>query len=519
MEKRASGLLLHPTSLPGRWGIGDLGEEAYRFVDFLHDAGQSYWQILPLGPTGLGNSPYQCLSSFAGNPLLVSPEQLVASGLLGREALEPPDDVSPDPNHVDYDSVNQVKSRLLNESFRYFESEGGDHHKEAFRRFCESERDWLDDYALFVALKNYHEGKSWGEWEEDIVLRRPEAMVKWHTRLSEAVRMQQYLQYLFFSQWSRLKLYANERGIEIIGDMPVFVAYDGADVWSHPDLFFLDEHGHPTVVAGVPPDYFSPTGQLWGNPLYRWDRIANQGYRWWIDRVKGTLALVDVVRLDHFRGFEAYWEIPASEPTAVNGRWVKGPGENLFRAVERAVGKLPFIAEDLGLITPEVEALRDLLEQPGMKVLHFAFGDTSRNPYLPHNYVRNCVVYTGTHDNDTTLGWYDSLEDTERSVVQAYFGHEVNDVSWSFVRLAWKSVANTAIAPVQDLLRLGSESRMNTPGVGEGNWKWRLLPGQLTRELSKELQFLTGFYGRMSPDTRYLKDRLQQRGALVHEQH
>ncbi len=344
-------------------------------------------------------------------------------------------------------------------------------------------------------------------------------MVKWHTRLSEAVRMQQYLQYLFFSQWSRLKLYANERGIEIIGDMPVFVAYDGADVWSHPDLFFLDEHGHPTVVAGVPPDYFSPTGQLWGNPLYRWDRIADQGYRWWIDRVKGTLALVDVVRLDHFRGFEAYWEIPASEPTAVNGRWVKGPGENLFRAVERAVGKLPFIAEDLGLITPEVEALRDLLEQPGMKVLHFAFGDTSRNPYLPHNYVRNCVVYTGTHDNDTTLGWYESLEDTERSVVQAYFGHEVNDVSWSFVRLAWKSVANTAIAPVQDLLRLGSESRMNTPGVGEGNWKWRLLPGQLTRELSKELQFLTGFYGRMSPDTRYLKERVQQRGALVHEQH
>lgn len=510
MENRASGLLLHPTSLPGDWGIGDLGEEAYRFVDFLEKAGQCYWQILPLGPTAYGNSPYQCLSSFAGNPLLVSPEFLVRGGLLAPEVLERLGGSRPAEGRVDYEAVRRVKGELLRESFAYFQARAGDEQREAFRQFCDSHRGWLDDYCLFIALKDHHGGRSWSEWDEDIVLRRPGAMSDWHARLSGAVKMQQYFQFIFFTQWSRLKRYANDRKIAIIGDMPVFVAYDGADVWSHPELFFLDEHRRPTVVAGVPPDYFSPTGQLWGNPLYRWDRIADDGYRWWIDRVQATLDLVDVVRLDHFRGFESYWEIPASEPTAVKGRWIKGPGMDLFRAVKQAVGRLPFIAEDLGLITAEVEKLRDELNEPGMKVLQFAFGDTARNPYLPHNYVRNCVVYTGTHDNDTTLGWYQSISEVERGVVEAYLGHPANDICQDLIRLAWGSVADIAIAPLQDLLRLGTESRMNVPGRGEGNWEWRLRPGQLTEEACKELQFLTGFYGRISPDSQYLKDRVRR---------
>ncbi len=511
MEKRASGLLLHPTSLPGGWGIGDLGDEAYRFVDFLEKSGQHYWQILPLGPTGFNNSPYQCLSSFAGNPLLVSPEVLLEDGLLPSGSLDGSTSPQLAEGRVGYDAVRLAKADLLSKSFTYFEAHATHQQREEFHEFCHSHREWLDDYALFIALKDYFGGKSWCEWDEDIVLRRPEAVLNWHSQLSGAVKVQQYYQFLFFSQWSRLKRYANEKNIKIIGDMPVFVAYDGADVWANPDLFFLDEHRRPTVVAGVPPDYFSPTGQLWGNPLYRWDRIADEGYRWWIERVQATLAQVDIVRLDHFRGFESYWEIPAAEPTAVKGRWVKGPGQELFRAVEHAVGRLPFIAEDLGLITPEVEALRDELKQPGMKVLHFAFGDTARNPYLPHNYVRNCVVYTGTHDNDTTVGWYGSLPECERAVLQAYLGHHPDDISQDLIRLAWGSVATIAIAPVQDLLRLGSESRMNIPGVGEGNWEWRLLPGQLTEEACKELQFLTAFYGRMSPDSHYLKDRVRQR--------
>jgi 4-alpha-glucanotransferase len=397
---------------------------------------------------------------------------------------------------VDYGAVIQFKLPLLSLSFERLQSGASSAHATAFSEFCAAQAGWLDDYALFMAIKQEHGGVSWNLWERDIATRQPEALEKWSHALARHVTLQKYLQYLSFSQWHQVKAYANKHGIRIVGDAPIFVAYDSADVWANSHLFYLDEQGRPTVVAGVPPDYFSATGQRWGNPLYRWDRMAETGYAWWINRVKMTLGAVDMVRLDHFRGFEAYWEVPAAEETAIKGRWAPGPGAAFFTALERALGDLPIIAEDLGVITPQVEALRDQFHLPGMKVLQFAFDDAARNPYLPHNYSRDCVVYAGTHDNDTTLGWFWSLDHAEREAVRCYLGRDGSDIAWDLWRLALSSVADVCIVSLQDILRLGSKARMNTPGKLGGNWSWRFRAEALTPELARGIHLLTTTYGR-----------------------
>jgi 4-alpha-glucanotransferase len=498
---RASGILLHPTSLPGPWGIGDLGTSAYHFVDFLVAAAQQLWQILPLGPTGYGDSPYQCFSAFAGNPLLVSFEPLVNAGLLSydeiRAAAQPYGEAL-SPHRVDYGAVINFKLPLLRESFTRMRAGAAPELAAQFADFCRAHAGWLDDYALFMALKDAHGGASWDTWEPDLRTRKAAALRNARKELAEPIALQQYLQFLFFAQWMPLKAYANERGIKIIGDAPIFVAYDSADVWANPKLFFLDDDGKPTVVAGVPPDYFSATGQLWGNPLYRWDRMAKDGYAWWIARLRQTLSAVDILRLDHFRGFEAYWEVPATETTAINGRWVKGPGAAFFADVRDVLGDLPIIAEDLGLITPEVDELRTSLDLPGMKVLQFAFGDDAKNIYLPHNYERSTVVYTGTHDNDTTIGWFHTAPEHERENAQRYLGRDGSDIAWDLIRLAQMSVADMAVFPLQDVFRLDSHARMNTPGRADGNWTWRYTAEQLDAGLAFGLRVLTATYGRLA---------------------
>lgn len=491
---RSSGILLHLTSLPGRFGIGDLGSEAYQFVDFLVGAGQKLWQIMPLGPTGYGDSPYQSFSSFAGNPLLISPELLAEEGLLSPSDLDAAP-IFPE-GRVDYGPVIRFKQTLLQRAYERFQAQATPTRRAAFRAFCRRHAAWLDDFALFMALKEAHEGAVWSSWEKDIASRQPKALQAWTQKLADSIEAHKFAQYLFFTQWLALKDYANAYGIRIIGDIPIFVAYDSADVWAHPELFYLDENGQPTVVAGVPPDFFSETGQLWGNPLYRWEVLARDGYAWWIERVRATLRLVDIVRLDHFRGFEGYWEVPFGEPTAVKGRWVKGPGAALFQAMQDALGPLPIIAEDLGVITPEVEAIRDQFDLPGMKVLQFAFATTPADPFLPHNFPRNCVVYTGTHDNDTTLGWFQTAPPAERAFALKYTGSDGKEFNWDLIRLALASVADTAIIPLQDVLGIGSEGRMNLPGRASGNWAWRYLPGSLTPEIQERLRELTEIYGR-----------------------
>jgi len=495
---RASGILLHPTSLPGRFGIGDLGREAYRFVEFLEKSGQSLWQVLPLGPTGYGNSPYQSFSAFAGNPLLISPETLVEEGFLKRSDLE---HVPPFPEFkVDFGPVINYKQALFKQAFESFKVSATLKQREAFAQFCTAHHTWLDDFALFMSLKEAHGGASWGEWERDIATRQPQALAHWRSALSDQVEFHKFLQYQFFAQWLALKAYANARNIRIIGDIPIFVAYDSADVWANPHLFELDENGHPTVVAGVPPDYFSPTGQLWGNPHYRWERLAQDGYAWWIERFRATLTMVDIVRVDHFRGFEAYWAVPADEATAINGRWVKGPGAALFVAIEKALGPLPIIAEDLGVITPEVVALRERFGFPGMKILQFAFTADEKaivSAFLPHNFEPNCVVYTGTHDNDTTLGWFNHASSQEREMAQQYIGVYGLNIPWAFIRLAMASVANMAVVPLQDVLSLGSEARMNYPGTSGGWWSWRLTAGALTDAIADRLHQMATVYERL----------------------
>ncbi len=495
---RSSGILLHPTSLPGRFGIGDLGDEACRFVDFLAGTGQRLWQVMPLGPTGYGDSPYQALSAFAGNPLLISPEQLMTNGLLPADAL---DDAPAFPDgHVDYGQVIAWKMPLLERSFAHFREHGGGEQRARFDAFCREQAAWLDDFALFMALKAHFDGARWDAWPLPIRTHRPEAVAEWSGRLAGAMQLHRYVQWCFFEQWQALRAYAHARGVHIIGDLPIFVAYDSADVWANPDLFHLDEEGRPTVVAGVPPDYFSPTGQLWGNPLYRWDVMAQQGYAWWVERFRAMFQMVDIVRIDHFRGFQAYWEVPAGEDTAVNGRWVEAPGEALFSAVRSALGDLPIIAEDLGLITPEVEALRDRLGFPGMRVLQFAFGGPASHPYLPHNHIPHCVVYTGTHDNDTTVGWYRSAPPEVQDHVRRYLARDGQDVAWDFIRAALSSVAEMAIVPMQDVLSLGSEARMNTPGRASGNWTWRLRWEQVQPWMRARLAEMTALYGRAPED-------------------
>ena len=500
---RSSGILLHPTSLPGRFGIGDLGGAAVEWIDFMAQSRQSLWQVLPLSPTGYADSPYAALSAFGLNPLLISLEKLVEDGHLDPEDL---DDTPSFPSHrVDYGAAIAFKAPLLRKAALHFAAHASGKERTAFECFCRENADWLDDLALFLAVKAHHNGTAWPEWDAEIALRRPGAVARWQERLAQEVTVHRILQFIAFAQWQAVKTYANERAIQIIGDVPIFCAHDSADVWAHPDLFSLGRDGHPLTVSGVPPDYFSETGQRWGNPLYRWEVMAERGYAWWIARTKAVLHTVDIVRIDHFRGFVAYWEIPASEPTAVRGRWVPGPKAAVFEAIERELGKLPILAEDLGVITPEVIALRERFDLPGMKILQFAFdegalrasfGDIDRNPFLPHNYTRRFCVYTGTHDNDTTMGWFEHCSAAERQRAMAYLGCDEHAFNWTLIRAAMASVADIAIVPLQDILGLGSEARMNLPGTTGSNWVWRTPSGALSLTLAARLAEMVENYER-----------------------
>jgi 4-alpha-glucanotransferase len=493
MIKRKSGILLHPTSLPGTGGIGSFGEEARRFIDFLHAAGQSLWQILPLGPPGAGNSPYSCFSAFAGNPLLIDLDAIVAEGDLFSS--ETNDNLPA--AYVDFHAVADFKLTLLRTAAERFFDTASTGRREEFWRFCDTSF-WLHDYALYMALKLHFKGKPWNSWPDRLRTRSLDACEEFSALLGKEIGFQKYLQWQFSRQWHALKWYANERGILVVGDAPIFVALDSVDVWCNQHLFRLDEKGRPLVVAGVPPDYFSKTGQRWGNPLYDWNSLAVDNYGWWVARMKNDLALYDIVRIDHFRGFEACWEIPASEKTAVKGRWVKGPGVQFFEKIGAALGSLPIIAEDLGFITPEVEALRDRFALPGMKILQFAFDGGPLNAYLPHNHLPNSVVYTGTHDNDTTRGWFNTLGNESRQRVCGYLRATPEDIVEVMMLTALASVARYCIVPLQDLLGLDSSARMNVPGVAEGNWRWRLTPGVLTTVVSERLRDLSLMYNRIS---------------------
>lgn len=493
---RTSGILLHPTSLPSPYGIGDLGKEAYAFVDFLLDAGQHLWQMLPLTHTGYGDSPYQSFSAFAGQPLIISPDHLTELGLL--QASDLLDCPFTDPEHIDYGLIIPWKMHLLELAHERFVTDDFPELMDDYHAFCDKNFDWLDDYALFMACKKINGGVSWLEWSDWYRIPTPEFKLQLKEQLSKDVAFYQFIQFLFFKEWFALKSYANERGIRIIGDIPIFVSMDSADVWANQHLFQLDSKGYPTQVAGVPPDYFSETGQLWGNPLYDWDVHEQTGYAWWISRIRSQLELLDILRIDHFRGFEAYWSVPYGEKTAINGEWRKGPDTALFSAIQKALGEnLPIIAEDLGVITKEVETLRDTFCFPGMKVLQFAFETTGESDFLPHQFRSpNCVCYTGTHDNDTTLGWYQTLRKDCQKKVQHYMNIQNEEVSWAFIRTCLSSIASYAIFPLQDVLCLGKEGRMNIPGVPAGNWDWRYKKEDLTSEIAQKLRELSHLYGR-----------------------
>jgi len=488
---RRSGILLHPTSLPGPEGIGTLGKNALDFVDFLHCSGQTLWQILPLGPPGCGNSPYSCFSAFAGNPLLIDLQELVYQGDLEEGELTS----HPASDRVDFNSVSEYKLPLLKTAALRFFSSGVTARMQDFWNYCDSTF-WLHDYSLFMALKSCYKGKGWNKWPEKIARRDPEARASYTEKLGEDIGFQKYLQWQVSRQWQQVKSHANERGVLIVGDAPIFVAHDSADVWCNQHLFRLDPSGAPSIVAGVPPDYFSKTGQRWGNPLYDWDALARDNYGWWSARIRNDLSLYDILRIDHFRGFEACWEIPASEKTAVKGKWVKGPGARLFEAVRAAVGNLPIIAEDLGVITHEVDHLSDSCGFPGMRILQFAFDGGGENSYLPHNHVKNSVVYTGTHDNDTTRGWLDSLEEAKRLHVCDYLDCQPEKAEAALLRTAMASVAQWCVIPLQDVLHLDSSARMNIPGVAEGNWGWRAQPGYAENSLMAGLRKLSSLYNR-----------------------
>ncbi|MBF2065761.1 MAG: 4-alpha-glucanotransferase [Calothrix sp. C42_A2020_038] len=492
---RSSGVLLHPTSFPSRFGIGDLGNEAYRFIDFLERSYQQYWQVLPLGPTGYGNSPYMCYSAMAGNPFLISFDKLREDHLLADWDFA---NLPSFPTHkVDYNSVIAYKTHLLKLACQNFKNQATPKQRQEFDNFCSRKAHWLDDYALFMALKEAHEGSSWYTWEPGYAKRKPDSIATARKELEDLIFYQKFVQFQFFHQWSQLKAYANERGIEIIGDIPIYVAHDSADVWANPEIFCLDEAGETELMAGVPPDYFSATGQLWGNPVYKWEELEKQDFKWWIQRFEVMLDYVDIIRIDHFRGFEAFWAVPHGEETAENGEWIKAPGEALFQTIARKLGRLPILAEDLGVITPEVEALRDQFEFPGMKILQFAFGSDPGNPFLPFNFTRNSVVYTGSHDNDTTEGWFEKASDWEKNKLRMYLGNINHDgVHWDLIRLALSSIANQAIIPLQDVLGFGGDARMNFPGKPEGNWEWRYHDHDLTPELSAKFKDLTILYGR-----------------------
>ncbi|MGD8592995.1 MAG: 4-alpha-glucanotransferase [Gammaproteobacteria bacterium] len=518
MQPRCSGILLHPTSLPGPFGIGDLGRDAYRFVDFLNETGQSLWQVLPLGPTGYGNSPYMCFSAFGGNPLLINLEQLADQGLLDKE------DIAGAPrfpaHRVDYGAVYTYKKPLLEKAFQRFTEECKQAFPEDFYRFCEQHAFWLDDFALFMALKDAHSGYTWHQWEAGAAQCHSDALVRWHNELASPIQYRKFLQFMFFKQWDALKHYCHLQNIKLIGDMPIYVAYDSAEVWANRHFFHLDDEGKPIAVAGVPPDYFSATGQRWGNPLYRWDAMAEDDYRWWVDRFRVNFSLVDIIRLDHFRGFEAYWEVPAAETTSAKGAWVKGPGAHFFHKVREVLSQhgiaFNVIAEDLGVITNEVDDLRDSLGLPGMRILQMAFGqDPKAQEYRPHNHIYHCVVYTATHDHNTSKGWFtiepgkqttqtEEEVHMERASALAYLGTTGEAIHWDMIRLALGSVAEKAIFPLQDVLGLDSESRMNLPGTSGENWGWRFSWDMLDRPTRKHLAHFTRVFERdprvLTPD-------------------
>lgn len=491
---RESGILLHPTSLPGPYGIGEIGEAAFRFVDWLQHAGQRLWQVMPLGPTGFGDSPYASGSAFAGNPLLVSLAWLKGDGLLEDGDLAPLTALPAD--HVDFGRIVTLKNQALRTAFDRFRRGAGSHLLPEMEAFRTANAAWLDDYALFFAVKQAHGGKPWTEWERPIRLREAAAMRDWSAKLTDDIRFHQFVQFHFFRQWTRLKTYANQRSVRIIGDIPIFVAHDSVDVWKHRTQFKLDAQGNPVEVAGVPPDPFSATGQIWGNPVYDWDVMQRTGFTWWKDRIQAVLQMVDIVRLDHFRGFAAAWHVPVGAETAAVGHWVRSPGAELFATIFEDLGEVPFIIEDLGVITPDVVALRQVLGFPGMKVLQFAFENNPANVYLPHNYTPDSVVYSATHDNQTTVAWFQTRPEPERQAVQTYLGRDGSDIAWDLIRLALASVANTAIFPLQDVFRLGDEARMNTPGRPTGNWSWRYTTDQLQWSLADGLGTLTRVYGR-----------------------
>ena len=492
MKKRASGILLHPTSLAGKYGMGALGNEAKAFIDFLHLAKQTYWQILPLGPTGYGDSPYQCFSSNAGNPYLIDIDTLVNDGLITSADI--PELVVADDTRIDYGSVIDHKMGILKTAKNNFKPEGNNE----YTFFLQANAHWLNDYALFMALKEKFDKRPWYEWENDYRLRNQSVLLKETLALKDSIEFQQFIQYVFFKQWKDIKNYANSKGVQIIGDIPIYVAMDSSDTWCNPELFQFDNNKNPVVVGGCPPDYFSETGQLWGNPIFNYHKMEEDGFAWWINRIRASLALYDYVRVDHFRGFSGYWSIPYGEPTAVNGKWVDGPGKKLFYAIKNALGDIPIIAEDLGLITPDVTELRDHFNLPGMKILQFAFDSAESNDYIPHNYIKNCVVYTGTHDNDTVLGWYEKAKEADQKYFLEYIHSDGSDICKDLIRVAWASVANTAIIPMQDLLRLGGDARMNLPGTTVNNWLWRMKSDDLKLELAEELAALTKLYDRIS---------------------
>lgn len=488
---RASGVLLPVSAIPSKYGIGTFSKEAYDFVDFLADAGQTYWQILPLGPTGYGDSPYQSFSTYAGNPYYIDLEQLIEEGWLTEKDCEACD-WGDHKGYVDYEKIYKSRFEILYQAFLNSNIEK----KEEFQQFC-AENSWLADYALFMAIKDSKEGISWSEWEEDLRSRKEATLKKYRTKLKEQILFYQFQQYLFRKQWSALKTYANEKGILIVGDIPIYVAFDSADTWANPELFQLDEEGTPIAVAGCPPDAFSATGQLWGNPLYRWEYHKETGYAWWMQRLAHCFSLYDVVRIDHFRGFDEYYAIPYGDETAEYGHWEKGPGYELFKVMKQKLGNKSVIAEDLGFLTPSVIKLVKKTGYPGMKILQFAFDSREESDYLPHNYIPNSVVYTGTHDNDTTRGWFNTLNRHDKAFAKRYLNIRTNkEIEWEFIRAALSSVSKTAIIPMQDYLGLGKEARINMPSTLGTNWKWRMMPEQLTAELATRIHNMCKMYGR-----------------------
>jgi 4-alpha-glucanotransferase len=511
MFERSAGILLHPTSLPGRFGIGELGRETLNFVDLLEATGQTLWQFMPLGPTGYGDSPYYSLSAFAGNPLLISLETLAEEGWLSGAELEA---APPFPTGVvDFGPVIDFKKQILHTAYNRFKEQATRQDKKALDAFKSANKSWLDDFVMFMAFKDYHEGAVWNTWDKALAYRKPKALKEWSKKLEDEIGYYIFLQFKFDQQWQKVRQYANAKGVKLIGDIPIFVAFDSADVWANPDIFYLDKELNPTHIAGVPPDYFSATGQRWGNPLYNWDKLAETGYHWWVERFRQALKQVDIVRIDHFRGFYNYWAIPSEEETAINGEWRMGPGTAVFDAVEAALGQCPVLAEDLGDLVPEVYELRDKLGFPGMKIMQFAFGTDGLNLFLPHNHTKSSVVYTGSHDNDTARGWYEKTSPEEQHRVRLFTNSDGSEINWALIRLAFSSVADIAIIPLQDILGLGSEGRMNFPGRPYGNWAWRFTFEEIRVEWLEYYKFLTGLYARDAESQVKLK-KLAETGVL-----